>query len=56
MHRDAGAGDLAKVKAFIQEGVGINARVGGGRIPLPYGQKQGHAEIVELLSKHGAGE
>ncbi|MEE9580389.1 MAG: ankyrin repeat domain-containing protein, partial [Nitrosomonadaceae bacterium] len=44
------------VELLITEGANVNARDGASRTPLYYAQKEGHAEIVELLGKHGAKE
>ena len=44
------------VELLIAKGANVKAREGGGRTPLWYAQEEGHAEIVELLRKHGAKE
>ena len=52
--------DITELKGMtellIAAGADINARDGGGSTPLRYAQKEGYAEIVQLLSKHGAKE
>ncbi len=54
IHLAAYVGDLAKVKAFIQEDIDVNTKYIRGRMPLHYAARQGHKEIVELLLAHGA--
>jgi cytohesin len=44
------------VELLITEGANVNARDGASRTPLWYAKDEGHAEIVELLRKHGAKE
>jgi pectate lyase len=53
VHLAAYIGDLAKVKAFIQEGIDINTKV-RQRTPLHYAAREGRTEIVELLLENGA--
>jgi ankyrin repeat protein len=53
IHRAADAGDVAKVKAFIQEGVDVNTKV-HGCTPLHCAARYGHKEVVELLIAKGA--
>ena len=53
IHKAADAGDLAKVKAFIQEGIDVNTKV-HGRTPLHCAVRYGHKEVAELLIAKGA--
>jgi len=53
IHQAADAGDLAKVKAFIQEGVGVNTKL-HGCTPLHCAARYGHKEVAELLIAKGA--
>jgi ankyrin repeat protein/predicted TIM-barrel fold metal-dependent hydrolase len=53
IHKAADAGDLAKVKAFIQEGVDVNTKV-HGCTPLHCAARYGHKEVAELLIAKGA--
>jgi cytohesin len=51
IHLAASVGDLAKVKAFLQKGIDINARDSGGRIPLHYAVT---ADVAEFFISNGA--
>ena len=42
------------VELLIARGANVNARDGGGKTPLWYAKKEGYADIVEILRKHGA--
>ncbi|MHC4510458.1 MAG: ankyrin repeat domain-containing protein [Planctomycetota bacterium] len=53
IHQAADAGDLAKVKAFIEEGIDVNTKV-HGCTPLHCAARYGHKEVVELLIAKGA--
>ncbi len=53
IHQAADAGDLAKVKAFIQEGIDVNTKVHGST-PLHCAVRYGHKEVAELLIAKGA--
>ena len=53
IHKAAGAGDLARVKAFIQEGIDVNTKVYGSTA-LHCAARYGHKEVVELLIAEGA--
>jgi ankyrin repeat protein/predicted TIM-barrel fold metal-dependent hydrolase len=53
IHKAADAGDLAKVKAFIEEGFDVNKKV-YGCTPLHCAARYGHKEVVELLIAEGA--
>ena len=53
IHRAADAGDLAKVKAFIQEGIDVNTKE-YGCTPLHCVARYGHKEVAELLIAKGA--
>ncbi|HUU18205.1 MAG TPA: ankyrin repeat domain-containing protein [Sedimentisphaerales bacterium] len=53
IHQAADAGDLAKVKAFIQEGIDVNTKV-HGCTPLHCAVRYGHKEVAELLIAKGA--
>jgi len=53
IHQAADAGDLAKVKAFIQEGVDVNTNV-HGCTPLHCAVRYGHKEVAQLLIAKGA--
>jgi ankyrin repeat protein len=53
IHKAADAGDLAKVKAFIQEGIDVNTKV-HGCTPLHCAARYGHKEVAELLIAKGA--
>ena len=53
IHQAADAGDLAKVKAFIREGVDVNTNV-HGCTPLHCAVRYGHKEVAELLIAKGA--
>jgi len=53
IHQAADAGDLAKVKAFIQEGIDVNTKV-HGCTPLHCAARYGHKEVAELLIAKGA--
>jgi cytohesin len=53
IHRAADAGDLAKVKTFIQEGIDVNTKVHGST-PLHCAARYGHKEVAELLIAQGA--
>jgi cytohesin len=53
IHQAADAGDLAKVKAFIQEGIDVNTKV-LGCTPLHCAARYGHKEVAELLIAKGA--
>jgi len=49
IHLVAYMGDLAKLEAFIQEGVDINALDSHGYAPLHYAVQNGQKEVAELL-------
>jgi len=53
IHQAADAGDLAKVKAFIQEGIDVNTKV-HGCTPLHCAVRCGHKEVAQLLIAKGA--
>ncbi|HUU19757.1 MAG TPA: ankyrin repeat domain-containing protein [Sedimentisphaerales bacterium] len=53
IHQAADAGDLAKVKAFIQEGIDVNTKV-HGCTPLHCAVRYGHKEVAQLLIAKGA--
>jgi ankyrin repeat protein len=53
IHQAADAGDLTKVKAFIQEGIDVNTKVHGST-PLHCAARYGHKEVAELLIAKGA--
>ena len=53
MHQAADAGDAAKVKAFIQEGIDVNEK-GHGCTPLHCAARHGHKDVAELLIAEGA--
>jgi len=53
IHQAADAGDLAKVKAFIQEGIDVNTKV-NGFTPLHCAARYGHKEVAQLLIAKGA--
>ncbi len=53
IHQAADAGDLAKVKAFIQEGIDVNTKV-HGCTPLHCAARYGHKEVAQLLIAKGA--
>ncbi|HIJ72311.1 MAG TPA: amidohydrolase family protein [Planctomycetes bacterium] len=53
IHKAADAGDLAKVKAFIQKGVDVNTKV-NGCTPLHCAARYGHKEVAQLLIAKGA--
>jgi ankyrin repeat protein len=53
IHLAADAGDLVKVKAFIQEGIDVNTKV-HGCTPLHCAARYGHKEVAELLIAEGA--
>jgi ankyrin repeat protein len=53
IHQAADAGDLAKVKAFIQKGIDVNTKV-HGCTPLHCAARYGHKEVAELLIAKGA--
>jgi len=53
IHLAADAGDLAKVKAFIEEGIDVNTKV-HGCTPLHCAARHGHKEVAELLIAEGA--
>ena len=53
IHQAADAGDLAKVKAFIQEGIDVNTKAHGST-PLHCAARYGHKEVAELLIAKGA--
>ncbi|MFX0202854.1 MAG: ankyrin repeat domain-containing protein [Candidatus Hodarchaeota archaeon] len=54
IHKAADAGDLAKVKTFIQEGIDVNTKNKWGCTPLHCAARYGHKEVVELLIAKGA--
>lgn len=56
LHDAARLGYKNVTELLIEKGADVNAKDGDGRTPLSYAQEQGHAEIVELLRKHGAKE
>jgi len=47
-------GDLASVKAFLEEGINVNAKGARSRTALHVAASKGHREVVELLLDHGA--
>jgi pectate lyase len=54
IYEAAYTGDIAKVKAFIQDGVDVNAAESRRWMPLNFAVSGGHKEVVELLIVHGA--
>jgi len=50
----AAIGDLAKVKAFLEEGTDVNAKGTRGQTALHIAACEGHKQIVELLLENGA--
>eukprot|EP00730_Choanoeca_flexa_P004300 TRINITY_DN11656_c0_g2_i1.p1 TRINITY_DN11656_c0_g2~~TRINITY_DN11656_c0_g2_i1.p1 ORF type:complete len:431 (+),score=100.09 TRINITY_DN11656_c0_g2_i1:53-1294(+) len=54
LHRAAGRGDLASVKALIKRGSNINMTDHAGWTPLHEAVAQGHTAVVEVLLKQGA--
>jgi pectate lyase len=54
IHIAAAIGDLAKVKAFLEEGANVNATDVLGDTPLHYAAGNGDKAIVELLLARGA--
>jgi ankyrin repeat protein/predicted TIM-barrel fold metal-dependent hydrolase len=53
IHRAVDAGDLTKVKMFIQEGIDVNTKV-HGCTPLHCAARHGHKQVAELLIAKGA--
>lgn len=53
IHQAAEAGNLAKVKAFIQEGIDVNTKV-HGCTPLHRAARYGHKQVAKLLIAEGA--
>ncbi len=47
-------GDLAKVKAFLEQGIDVNAKDENGRTALHIAAQNKHQDIVELLLSNGA--
>jgi ankyrin repeat protein len=54
LHIAALAGDLAKLRALIEEGADVNAKNMWGETALHYAAERGHKEVVELLIAKGA--
>ena len=54
IHAAAQAGDLARVKAFLEKGIDINVGDDEGLTPLHYAAQGGHKEVAELLIAKGA--
>jgi ankyrin repeat protein len=54
IHKAADAGDLAKVKAFIQKGIDVNTKDKWGCTPLHCAVRYRHKEVVQLLIAKGA--
>jgi len=50
----AAIGDLAKVKAFLEEGADVNTKGPRGQTALHIAASEGHKQIVELLIENGA--
>jgi len=56
LHEAALSGDIEKVKSLISKGADVNVKNRRGETPLSLAKKKEHAEIAELLRKHGARE
>jgi ankyrin repeat protein len=56
LHHGAVLGLKDAAELSIAHGANVNASDSKGRTPLSLANEQGHAEIVELLRKHGAKE
>jgi len=54
IHRAVQLGDLARVKALVEQGADVNAKDAQGSVPLVFAVKEGRKEIVELLLAHDA--
>jgi len=54
LHIAARAGDLAKLRALIEEGANVNAKNRWSETALHYAAERGHKEAVELLIATGA--
>ena len=54
IHVAARVGGLAKVKAFLKNGVDVNARDPDGYTPLQFAVQSGQEDVVELLIAKGA--
>jgi ankyrin repeat protein len=54
IHKAAAKGDVAAVRAFLEEGTDGNAKGKDGETPLKLAEDKGYAEMVALLNKHGA--
>jgi tankyrase len=51
--RASAAGDLEEVQRLVAEGVDVNTQERKARTPLQEAARFGHAEIVQLLLRHG---
>ncbi|MHC4509128.1 MAG: ankyrin repeat domain-containing protein [Planctomycetota bacterium] len=54
LHEAAAAGDIARVRSLIAQGVNLNAKDNEGRTPLFYAVENGHSLLCDLLIVKGA--
>jgi len=54
LHIAAVRGNIEAAKILIKAGADVNAKTLGHRRPLTVALKEGHAELAELLTQHGA--
>ena len=54
LRQAASAGDVAKVKALLDQGVDVNAANSYGGTALTFAARRGNAEMVKLLLERGA--
>lgn len=54
IHIVAGVGNLARLRAFLENGVDINAADNMDRTPLHYAAQSGQRDMAEFLITHGA--